>query len=588
MPSSPIVKDKYGTPTPINSLWQDRKIVIVFLRQLGCRFCRQQIDELNKSDIKRRLAEHDVHLVCISLGSPDKIQAWLDITKFQGEIYVDDSTSGDPTVDQKGSQAYGIFKLKRGVELLRLEDPEAAKKSEQVAKEFPDMVEIAEQSAGDLVIWPGDVFQTGGAFVFGPGNVCDFAFRSAYAGDHVDLSLVFKYAVGKDGEGKELVYESTENWFSLMKNDRKLTVSFTGSIVQQTTFHHLSNVVRKFFGTRTGVALGLGVFSFTATKALTRKSATSSVLVAASVSSFYTGFRALLSFALRPRVKYLDAQNDIVLLTPIDIDKKVLESGLPECDCGATMATMPMMGLREAGEVADKPKLVSRSRSETWSADLGQSNEFQSTLCYVREFLGKPHPAVGRGGPVCPFVPTSLKKNSIYMSVIRTNSLKNLQMDDKAGQVRKILVKLLKDFVPVFEKLEPSKGKLRQFKAVILIFPDIKPSEAHEIIDAVQVQAKEFFVERGLMCGEFHETNNASGLRNPNFFPLRTPLPCLAIRHMVPGDIAFMTLDDYPVQMRVKLLRGFLDVFGEDDKPQVKEAREKLEETLAEIANGKK
>ena len=174
------------------------------------------------------------------------------------------------------------------------------------------------------------------------------------------------------------------------------------------------------------------------------------------------------------------------------------------------------------------------------------------------------------------------------MSVIRTNSLKNLQMDDKAGQVRKILVKLLKDFVPVFEKLEPSKGKLRQFKAVILIFPDIKPSEAHEIIDAVQVQAKEFFVERGLMCGEFHETNNASGLRNPNFFPLRTPLPCLAIRHMVPGDIAFMTLDDYPVQMRVKLLRGFLDVFGEDDKPQVNEAREKLEETLAEIANGKK
>lgn len=39
-----------------------------------------------------------------------------------------------------------------------------------------------------------------------------------------------------------------------------------------------------------------------------------------------------------------------------------------------------------------------------------------------------------------------------------------------------------------------------------------------------------------------------------------------------------MTLDDYSMDMRAKLLRGFLDVFGDEDKPQVKEAREKLAE----------
>jgi len=111
-----------------------------------------------------------------------------------------------------------------------------------------------------------------------------------------------------------------------------------------------------------------------------------------------------------------------------------------------------------------------------------------------------------------------------------------------------------------------------------LIFPDVQSAKAHEIIDRVQVLAKAFFVEKGLMVGEFHETNNASGLRNENFFPLRTPYPCLAIRHMVPGDFVFMTLDDYSMDMRAKLLRGFLDVFGDEDKPQVKEAREKLAE----------
>ena len=37
--------------------------------------------------------------------------------------------------------------------------------------------------------------------------------------------------------------------------------------------------------------------------------------------------------------------------------------------------------------------------------------------------------------------------------------------------------------------------------------------------------------------------NNCPGLRNSNFYPLRTPFPCLAMRHMVPTDIAFMALD---------------------------------------------
>ena len=83
------------------------------------------------------------------------------------------------------------------------------------------------------------------------------------------------------------------------------------------------------------------------------------------------------------------------------------------------------------------------------------------------------------------------------------------------------------------------------------------------------------------MVGEFHSTNNASGLRNPDFFPLRTPYPCLAIRYMVPGDFVFMTLDDYEPSLRLKLLKCFLDVFGNEDKPQVEEAKKRYAEMLA-------
>ena len=61
------------------------------------------------------------------------------------------------------------------------------------------------------------------------------------------------------------------------------------------------------------------------------------------------------------------------------------------------------------------------------------------------------------------------------------------------------------------------------------------------LIDEVQQELKGKFIEKGLMIGEFHKANNSSGLRNPNFYPLRTPYPCLAIRYMVASDIAFMT-----------------------------------------------
>lgn len=33
-----------------------------------------------------------------------------------------------------------------------------------------------------VTVYPGDVFQVGGCFVLGAGNLCDFAHRSEYAG----------------------------------------------------------------------------------------------------------------------------------------------------------------------------------------------------------------------------------------------------------------------------------------------------------------------------------------------------------------------------------------------------------------------
>jgi hypothetical protein len=60
--------------------------------------------------------------------------------------------------------------------------------------------------------YTGDVFQIGGVFVVGAGNVCDFTFRSRYAGDHPDPATLLEAATGIRSDGSELTPPATAGW----------------------------------------------------------------------------------------------------------------------------------------------------------------------------------------------------------------------------------------------------------------------------------------------------------------------------------------------------------------------------------------
>ena len=44
----------------------------------------------------------------------------------------------------------------------------------------------------------------------------------------------------------------------------------------------------------------------------------------------------------------------------------------------------------------------------------------------------------------------------------------------------------------------------------------------------------------GLMIGQFYPGCDEAGIRNPDFRPLQSPIPLLAIRHMVNSDFPFL------------------------------------------------
>ena len=128
---------------------------------------------------------------------------------------------------------------------------------------------------------------------------------------------------------------------------------------------------------------------------------------------------------------------------------------------------------------------------------------------------------------MCPFVPTALQKDVLYLSVVRTGQIAD------AGAIEA----LARRFLEIFPTLAPTKGRLRQWKAVILIFPDIAAADAPRLIDAVQRDVKGEFVEQGLMIGEFHKVRRvavvASRCSSLGGFPSCTH-PAMLLSHSLP------------------------------------------------------
>lgn len=542
-----------GVQIPLDSLWQDRRVVLIFLRHLGCRFCLEQTDALVQSGLARRLKESGVATVAVSLGSLEESTEWLEKTGFSsfgGEFYVDPSTNGAVTAtEQLGSAAYRAFKLKRGTQYV-LNHPKTAEKAEATLAKFPDR---EPKTVDDITIYPGDVFQVGGAFVLGPGNFCDFHFRCEYAGDLIDLEALEIAATGTCPDGSEHVYPSTKAWFDRLQ---------AGSIVDIPDIslwaHRARPLLMRYWRhIAAASSLAVGVQAF-------RRNNTNVGVGCVGLAGAVVGTGWLFR---PPRLA-----DSVKLMSAKEVDKMVVDLGLMECDCAGVVAAIPMEG--ETTELEAQSFNLPRPRAKTWTVqelDGARPNEYQATLCYIREFLGKPHPCVGRKGPVCPFVPKALTLDAAKMGVIRTK-------DIPKHELKATLSKLLIDFIPRFESMEPKEGRLRQYKTVIFIFPDVAIADAKEVIDGAQAAAKIDFVARGLMVGEFHAANNAAGLRNANFFPLRTPHPCLAIRHMVPGDYVFMTLENYTTDLQKKFLKSFLDVFGEEDRNETRDARKRLQQ----------
>ncbi|PKA66926.1 Thioredoxin-like protein AAED1, chloroplastic [Apostasia shenzhenica] len=231
------VYDLEGKVVPVVELWRDRKAVVAFARHFGCVLCRKRADVL--ASRKDFMDAAGVALVLISPGTVDQAIAFLEQTKFNGEVYADPSHSSFDALNF----AYGVsttFTPKAGLKIM-----------ESYLEGYrQDWVLSFKENTRSKGGW-----QQGGVLVAGPGtNNIYYLHKDKEAGDDpaiedvlkaccsysgMDLSLTARIPLrprcskgdkrsqenGKNGRGDRLSVDWDKAWSSFRKQGKKSMLS---------------------------------------------------------------------------------------------------------------------------------------------------------------------------------------------------------------------------------------------------------------------------------------------------------------------------------------------------------------------------
>lgn len=166
---------------------------------------------------------------------------------------------------------------------------------------------------------------------------------------------------------------------------------------------------------------------------------------------------------------------------------------------------------------------------------------------WTLDYLCRPHPDLGRHGPVCPYMSHAVERRFLWAAFF-----------DGPGIGIERIAAIVDDLHEVFPVLQPTKEPDARFKAILAVFPDLTDYTG---IEAVQRDQKTRFVHDGLMLGQFYPGCTVAGLHNPHFPALDSPLPLLAVRHMVATDFLFLDTSHEWIDIYLRLFAPAIPEF---------------------------
>jgi hypothetical protein len=150
---------------------------------------------------------------------------------------------------------------------------------------------------------------------------------------------------------------------------------------------------------------------------------------------------------------------------------------------------------------------------------------------WIKTFVVRPHDELGRSGSVCPFVPGSVERQTLWLAPeqIGDGGVPHV-VELMNGYKRRLLER----------GAGPPDGDGTNYNVVVVVLTDLPAERAEGVLDDVlQHIAVPSYVEDGIVFGPFYDGNQATAIYNKGFRPFQSPVPFLFVRHGVVSDWKF-------------------------------------------------
>jgi hypothetical protein len=152
---------------------------------------------------------------------------------------------------------------------------------------------------------------------------------------------------------------------------------------------------------------------------------------------------------------------------------------------------------------------------------------------WINTFVVKPHKDLGRAGTVCPFVPVSLERKTLW-----------LVPEQIADRDVPEVVELMSGYKKLLLDTRPTEGADVIYNVIVVVFTDLSADRAQGVFaEVLQHLALPSYLEDEILFGPYYEGNNGTAVYNSSFRPFQSPVPFLFVRHGVISDWKFF-LDD--------------------------------------------
>ena len=147
---------------------------------------------------------------------------------------------------------------------------------------------------------------------------------------------------------------------------------------------------------------------------------------------------------------------------------------------------------------------------------------------WVKNTLGKPHPKLGRRGPVCPYVPRASAEGRIYLSYCTYDG--QTTVDDICEQM-----------LLFHQNFMENNDSFLNSIVIPFVSAHADQEKGTSLVEEAQKKLKPKFIENNAMIGQFFPKCPVAGLHSEEFRPFEFQIPCLAIRNLMPQDVVFVS-----------------------------------------------